>query len=148
MPQINPFLTYNDQAEQAAKLYTSVFGGKILETLRYGEGGPAPKGTVMTVVFELFGQRYTALNGGPSFKFAPGISLCVSCKTQDEIDAYWTKLLADGGKEWPCGWLEDRFGVSWQIVPANIGELISKPAAMQAMMKMTKLIIADLVAAR
>jgi predicted 3-demethylubiquinone-9 3-methyltransferase (glyoxalase superfamily) len=148
MPTITPFLTFDSQAETAANLYTSIFGGKILSVARYGDGAPAPKGSVMTVSFELLGQAYTALNAGPHFKFSEGFSLCVQCATQDEIDTYWAKLTADGGEPGPCGWLKDRFGLSWQIVPANIGELISRPAAMQAMMKMTKLDIAALVAAR
>ncbi|MBX3159748.1 MAG: VOC family protein [Deltaproteobacteria bacterium] len=143
---ITPFLTFEHQAEQAAKLYTAIFGGKIIDVTHYGDGAPRPKGSVMTVTFELLGQRYVALNGGPYFKFSEGFSLSVNCATQAEIDNYWGKL-ADGGEEGPCGWLKDRFGLSWQVVPANIGELLSKPAAMQAMMTMKKLIIADLVAA-
>jgi predicted 3-demethylubiquinone-9 3-methyltransferase (glyoxalase superfamily) len=145
---ISPFLTFDSQAEAAAQLYTSIFGGKIVDISRYGDGAPAPKGAVMTVVFELFGQRFVALNGGPHFKFSEGFSLCVTCQTQEEIDTYWSKLVADGGEEGPCGWLKDRFGVSWQVVPANIAKLISRPAAMQAMMKMKKLNIAELVGAR
>jgi predicted 3-demethylubiquinone-9 3-methyltransferase (glyoxalase superfamily) len=146
MPTITTFLTYNDQAEQAAKLYTSIFGGKIVDVTRYGEGTPVPKGTVMTVTFEILGQRYVALNGGPSFTFTEGVSLAVACTTQDEIDTYWAKL-TDGGQEGPCGWLKDRFGLSWQVYPAQLVELLSRPGAVQAMMKMKKLNIAELVAA-
>jgi predicted 3-demethylubiquinone-9 3-methyltransferase (glyoxalase superfamily) len=146
MPTVTTFLTYNDQAEQAAKLYTSIFGGKILEITRYGDGAPAPKGSVMTVAFEILGQRYMALNGGPPFKFTEGVSLAVACTTQEEIDTYWAKL-TDGGEEGPCGWLKDRFGLSWQVCPTQLGELLSRPGAVQAMMKMKKLNIAELVAA-
>jgi len=151
MPRITTFLTYNTQAEDAAQLYTSVFkNSKILSTSRYGEGAPAPKGSVMSVVFELDGQRFHALNGGPHFKFSEGISLFVDCETQAEIDDYSAKLTAGGGKQGPCGWLTDRFGVSWQIVPAILGKLLgdkdqAKAArVMQVMLKMTKLDIRGL----
>jgi predicted 3-demethylubiquinone-9 3-methyltransferase (glyoxalase superfamily) len=146
MPTITTFLTFNDQAEQAAKLYTSIFGGKIVDITRYGKGAPAPEGTVMTVAFEILGTRFVALNGGPSFTFSPGTSLFVACDTQAEIDAYWAKL-TDGGTEVACGWVTDRYGLSWQIVPARIAELLQKPGAMQAMMQMKKLDIATLEAA-
>ena len=151
MQRITTFLTYNTQAEDAAKLYTSIFKhSKILSTSRYGEGAPAPKGTVMSVVFELDGQRFHALNGGPSFKFAEGISLFVDCQTQEEVDDYSAQLIAGGGKQGPCGWLTDRFGVSWQIVPAILGKLLGDQdqakagRVMQAMLKMTKLDIRGL----
>lgn len=151
MSQITTFLTYNSQAEEAAKLYVSTFeNGRIVDVNRAGKGGPMPEGTVFSVTFELFGQTFYAMNGGPSFSFSQGISLFVSCETQAEIDRYWTKLLEDGGKEVQCGWLVDKFGVTWQIVPKILKELIGDkdPAkagrAMQAMMGMKKLDIAAL----
>lgn len=151
MAEITTFLTYDHQAEEAAHLYVSIFeNGKILDTMRMAEGGPAPKGTVLTVRFELFGKNYVALNGGPSFTFSQGISLCVSCDTQAEIDRYWSKLTEGGGKEIQCGWLVDKFGVSWQIVPKILPTLlgdkdpIKAGRAMQAMMKMKKFDIAAL----
>lgn len=151
MQKITTFLTFDNQAEEAAKLYLSVFeSGKIVSSMRYGDAGPGPKGSVLSVTFELFGQTFIALNGGPSFSFSQGISLFVSCDTQAEIDRYWTKLTANGGKEVMCGWLVDRFGVSWQIVPKVLGDMIGdKDAAkagraMQAMMTMKKLDIAAL----
>jgi predicted 3-demethylubiquinone-9 3-methyltransferase (glyoxalase superfamily) len=144
MPEITTFLTYNDQAEVAAKLYVSIFeGGKLLSST------PGPRGTVMSVTFELFGTRFIALNGGPTFTFAQGMSLFVLCDTQAEIDRYWARL-TEGGKEVQCGWLTDRFGVSWQIVPRGLGEMLSDrdPArsgrALQAMLGMKKLDIAAL----
>ena len=151
MQRITTFLTYNTQAEDAAKLYTSVFkNSKIISTSRYGDGAPAPKGTVMGVIFELDGQRFHALNGGPTFKFAEGISLFVDCETQAEIDDYTAKLIANGGEQGPCGWIKDRFGVSWQIVPRVLGQLLGDQdqakagRVMQAMLKMKKLDIKGL----
>jgi predicted 3-demethylubiquinone-9 3-methyltransferase (glyoxalase superfamily) len=150
MPTITTFLTYNDQAEDAVKLYTSVFPrSRIVQTTRYGDAGPGTKGSVMTIAFELDGQRFVALNGGPSFTFSPGISLAVSCDTQEELDRVWDGLVA-GGKPIQCGWLTDRFGVSWQVVPSRMGELIGDPdpvkgrRTMEAMLKMVKLDIAAL----
>jgi len=150
MPKITTFLTYDDQAEDAAKLYVSVFkNSRIGKVTRYGEGGPGPKGSVMTVTFELDGQEFVALNGGPHFKFTDGISLSVDCKTQEEIDSYWEKL-SDGGEEGPCGWLKDKFGLSWQINPTILGEMLgdSDPKkskrAMEAMLKMKKISIEGL----
>jgi predicted 3-demethylubiquinone-9 3-methyltransferase (glyoxalase superfamily) len=150
MQKITTFLTFNNQAEAAVNFYTSVFkNSKITSTSRYGEGGPGPKGGLMTAAFELDGQPFVALNGGPSFSFSQGISLLVNCETQAEIDDLWTKLTA-GGKEVACGWLTDKFGVSWQIVPTILGKLMSDkdPAksgrVMQAMMQMVKLDIAAL----
>jgi predicted 3-demethylubiquinone-9 3-methyltransferase (glyoxalase superfamily) len=144
MPKITTFLTYDNKAEEAARYYTSIFeGGKIVSTM------PGPGGSVLGVTFELLGQTFIALNGGPSFTFSQGISLFVSCDTQAEIDRYWEKLTA-GGKEVQCGWLVDKFGVSWQVVPKVLGDLLSdKDAAkagraMQAMLKMKKLDIATL----
>jgi predicted 3-demethylubiquinone-9 3-methyltransferase (glyoxalase superfamily) len=153
MQRITPFLWFDTQAEEAAKLYTSIFpNSKILNTARYGDAGPGPKGSVMTVEFELDGQRIIALNGGPQFKFTEAISLVVDCKDQKEVDHYWSKL-PQGGKESRCGWLEDRYGVSWQIVPTVLGRLLSDPDAkkakrvMEAMLKMKKIDIAALEAA-
>jgi predicted 3-demethylubiquinone-9 3-methyltransferase (glyoxalase superfamily) len=150
MQKITPFLWFDNNAEEAAKFYVSVFKkGKIRSVSRYSEGAPAPAGTVMTVEFDLFGQRFVALNGGPVFKFNEAISFVVSCKTQREVDYYWKKLSA-GGKEVQCGWLQDKYGVSWQIVPTVLMELMtSKDRAKaarvtQAMMKMVKLDIAGL----
>jgi predicted 3-demethylubiquinone-9 3-methyltransferase (glyoxalase superfamily) len=150
---ITTFLTYDTQAEEAAKLYTSLFGGKIKETTRYPGGGPKPEGAVLSVTFELLGQTYIALNGGPKFTFAQGFSLMVQVDTQAEIDRLWSALTENGGKEVQCGWLVDRFGVSWQIVPKQLGEMISHRdrakagRAMQAMMGMQKLDLPKLQAA-
>ncbi len=145
MPQITPFLTFNGNAEEAVNHYLSVFEeGKILSTMRAGENGPGPKGAVFSMTFELFGKTFYVLNGGPSFTFSQGISLFVECENQAQIDRYWTKLTENGGKEVQCGWLVDKFGVSWQIVPKNLGALLGKGGAMQAMMKMKKLDIAAL----
>lgn len=145
MQKITPFLWFDKQAEPAARFYTAIFkNSKIHGVERYGEGGPGPAGTVMTVCFRILGQEFLALNGGPSFKITPAISFVVNCTTQKEIDFYWRKLSA-GGKQAHCGWLEDKFGVSWQVVPAVLGGMLSdKNAAkaarvMQAMLKMTKL---------
>lgn len=150
MQTITTFLTFNDQAEEAAKLYTSVFkNSKINRVSHYGEGAPVPAGSVMSVTFELDGQEFFALNGGPQFKFSDGISLFVNCETQEEIDYYWEKL-TEGGAPGPCGWLKDKFGVSWQIVPSNLGKLLGNKdpekakRAMAAMMKMSKLDIKTL----
>jgi predicted 3-demethylubiquinone-9 3-methyltransferase (glyoxalase superfamily) len=154
MPRISPFLWFDNQAEEAANFYVSIFpNSKITNVSRYGEGGPGPKGSVMVVSFELDGQHVMALNGGPHFKFNEAISLVVDCKSQEEIDYYWEKLTAAGGQEVQCGWLKDKFGLSWQIVPAQMGEIMSNPnpakakRAMEAMMKMKKLDINALRAA-
>ena len=150
---ITTFLTYDTQAEEAAKLYTSLFDGKINEIMRHPPGGPGPEGSVLTVTFELLGQTYVALNGGPSFTFSQGFSLMVQVDTQAEIDRLWTALTANGGKEVQCGWLVDKFGVSWQIVPKQLGGMLSDKdkaksgRAMQAMMGMQKLDLAKLQAA-
>jgi predicted 3-demethylubiquinone-9 3-methyltransferase (glyoxalase superfamily) len=150
MQKITTFLTYNDQAEEAVNLYTSVFrNSKILSMHRQGDPGPGPRGALISASFELEGQRFMALNGGPSFRFAQGISLFVNCETQAEIDELWEKLSA-GGAPGQCGWLTDRFGVSWQIIPSILGALLSDPdaakagRAMQAMLGMGKLDIAGL----
>jgi predicted 3-demethylubiquinone-9 3-methyltransferase (glyoxalase superfamily) len=152
MSKITTFLTYDDRAEEAVKLYVSLFpNSRIKTTTHYGEaGGPMPKGTVMTIKFELDGQEYVALNGGPSFSFTHGVSLMVTCDTQEEIDRYWKKLTEGGGKEIQCGWLVDRFGLSWQIVPRVFMELMTSSdkarvqRMMAAMMQMVKMDIAAL----
>jgi predicted 3-demethylubiquinone-9 3-methyltransferase (glyoxalase superfamily) len=157
MQKITPFLWFNDNAEEAVKFYTSIFkNSKIGKIARYDEAGEKvagrPAGSVMTVEFELEGQDFIALNGGPHFKFTEAISFVVNCKTQAELDYYWEKLTA-GGEEVQCGWLKDKFGLSWQIVPTVLGELLSsKDAAesqrvMEAMLKMVKLDIKKLQAA-
>jgi predicted 3-demethylubiquinone-9 3-methyltransferase (glyoxalase superfamily) len=150
-PKITPFLWFDTQAEEAANLYVSIFkDAKLLGVSRYGDAGPGPKGSVMTVNFTLHGQGFTALNGGPHFKFNESVSFLVNCDTQDEIDHYWDKLIAGGGAPSQCGWLKDKFGLSWQITPRILGELArsGEPARvgrmMQAMMKMKKLDIAGL----
>lgn len=150
MQKITPFLWFNRDAEKAAKFYVSVFKkGKVGAISRYTEGGPAPAGSVMTVEFRLFGQDFVALNGGPVFKFNEAISFVVHCQTQREVDYYWKKLSA-GGREIECGWLRDKFGVSWQIVPTVLMDLLkgkdrAKAArVMQAMMQMVKIDIKKL----
>ena len=144
--QITPFLWFDGNAEEAVNFYTSVFkNSKIRHTARYGETGPGPKGSVMIIEFELNGQEFTALNGGPEFKFNEAISLLVHCKTQEEVDYYWEKLAADGGKHIECGWLKDKFGLAWQIVPDVFLELLRDPdqkkvdRVMKEMMTMKKL---------
>jgi predicted 3-demethylubiquinone-9 3-methyltransferase (glyoxalase superfamily) len=150
---ITTFLTYDTQAEEAAKLYSSLFGGTIKDTMRYPGGGPKAEGSVLSVTFELFGQTYIALNGGPTFTFGQGFSLMVQVETQAEIDRLWKALTENGGKEVQCGWLVDRFGVSWQIVPRQLHAMLAdrnkakSGRAMQAMMGMKKLDIAGLEAA-
>jgi predicted 3-demethylubiquinone-9 3-methyltransferase (glyoxalase superfamily) len=153
MPKITPFLWFDGNAEEAAKFYVSVFKpGKLGKINRYPEGAPAPAGSVMTVEFRLGGQDFVALNGGPEFKFNEAISFVVSCRTQREVDYYWRKLSA-GGQEIQCGWLKDKYGVTWQIVPTVLLELMSsrdraKAARVtQAMMQMVKLDIKRLKAA-
>jgi predicted 3-demethylubiquinone-9 3-methyltransferase (glyoxalase superfamily) len=150
MQPITPCLWFDDKAEEAARFYTSILpGSKVGLVTHYGSSGPRPKGTVMTVTFTLNGQDFMALNGGPEFKFSPAISLVVKCETQDELDGYWTKLSADKTQE-QCGWLKDKFGVSWQIVPAILERLVSDKdpvkaeRVMAALMKMKKLDIAEL----
>lgn len=147
---ITTFLTYESGAEEATKLYVSIFrNSRITRITRYGAGAPMPEGSAMTVQFELDGQEFIALNGGPHFKFSDGISLSVNCQTQAEIDHYWEKLSA-GGEPGPCGWLKDRFGLSWQVSPSLLGELLGDADAaraarvMQAMMQMSRIDIAAL----
>jgi predicted 3-demethylubiquinone-9 3-methyltransferase (glyoxalase superfamily) len=137
MQKITPCLWFDDQAEAAARLYTSIFKQSKIGTIaRYGDAGPGLKGSVMTVSFEIEGQEYLALNGGPHFKFTEAISLIVNCETQQEVDAYWEKL-SEGGEKSQCGWLKDKFGLSWQIVPTILRELFSDrdPAKSQRVMK-------------
>ena len=148
--KITPCLWFDWNAEEAVKFYTSVFkNSKILVVTHYGEAGPAPKGTVLTITFQIEGQEFIALNGGPEYKFTEAISLMVNCETQKEVDDLWSKLSADG-QEVQCGWLKDRFGLSWQIVPSVLLEMIqdSDPArskrVMEAMFQMKKLDIAQL----
>jgi len=145
MPEITPFLWFDTEGEDAANFYTSVFpNSKIVDVARYGSAGPRPEGTVMTVSFELDGKRFVALNGGPDFKFNESVSFLVNCKTQDEVDAYWSKL-SEGGEEGPCGWLKDKYGLSWQIVPTALNELLGDPdrekaqRVMKAMLSMKKI---------
>jgi predicted 3-demethylubiquinone-9 3-methyltransferase (glyoxalase superfamily) len=150
MQKITPCLWFDTEGENAANFYTSIFpSSKIVEVARYGSAGPRPEGTVMTVVFELDGQRFIALNGGPDFTFNEAISLTVDCEDQQEVDRYWDAL-TEGGEPGPCGWLKDRFGLSWQIVPKALNELIADPdreksqRVMAAMLKMGKIEIAEL----
>ena len=150
MPNITPFLWFDNNAEEAAQFYTSIFkNSRMRDVRRYGDGGPGPKGTAMTVSFSLEGQEFTALNGGPLFKFNESISFVVHCKTQEEVDYFWEKLLA-GGQRSQCGWLKDKFGLSWQIIPDILIELLGdKDAAkaqrvMQAMLQMTRIDIQKL----
>jgi len=155
MPPITPFLWFDTQAEEAMSLYVSLFpNSRITKTVRYDENGPGPAGTVMTMEAELNGVTFVALNGGPYFKFTEAVSFVINCADQAEIDRYWTGLTADGGQESQCGWLKDRFGLSWQVVPANLpaliggGDPVEAGRARAAMMKMRKLDIAVLEAAR
>jgi predicted 3-demethylubiquinone-9 3-methyltransferase (glyoxalase superfamily) len=127
MQKITPFLWFDHQAEEAVKFYLGVFrNAKILRTLRYGREGPGPEGTVMTVAFRIGEQEFTALNGGPAFTFSQAISFVINCTTQEEVDEYWKKLSANG-EEQPCGWLKDRYGVSWQVVPVILTEMLNDP---------------------
>ena len=148
--KVTTFLTYDGQAEEAMNLYTSVIpNSRITSTRYYGDAGPGEAGSLMTGTFELDGQEFMALNGGSSFTFGPGFSLFVSCETQDEVDQLWGKL-SEGGEQGQCGWLKDRFGVSWQIIPTVLGELLGDPdrekanRVMNAMLKMTKIEIDEL----
>ncbi len=150
MPKIFPFLWFDSQAEEAVMFYTSIFkNSKIGSVSRYGDAGPGPKGSVMVMEFDLEGQKFTALNGGPVYHFTPAISFFVNCETQEEVDFLWEKL-SQGGEVEQCGWLKDKFGVSWQIVPTILGQLMSDPdpekatRVTQAMLKMIKLDIAEL----
>jgi predicted 3-demethylubiquinone-9 3-methyltransferase (glyoxalase superfamily) len=148
---ITTYLWFDGNAEEAVELYTSIFPrSKVTKIARWGEGGPGPAGTVMNIAFEIDGQQLIALNGGPHFKFTPAISLFVSCESQAEVDRYWEKFLAAGGKATACGWLEDKFGLSWQIIPKQLVELMSDPdpkragRVAQALMTMQKIDVAAL----
>lgn len=144
VPRITPFLWFDSNAEEAVDFYISVFkNSRRISELRAVDEFQGPVGSVLTIWFEVDGQQLVALNGGPNFKFTEAISLVVNCASQEEIDEYWTKL-TDGGQEIQCGWLKDRFGLCWQVVPANIGELLSNPKAFKAMLGMKKLVIAEL----
>jgi len=150
MNEITPFLWFDTEGEEAATLYTSVFpNSRILDVSRYGSAGPRPEGMAMTVSFELEGQKFVALNGGPQYTFTEAVSFQVSCATQDEVDRFWSAL-SEGGEEGPCGWLKDRFGLSWQIVPTRLPELLGDPdpekaqRVMQAMLQMKKIEIDEL----
>jgi len=150
MQKITPFLWFDHQAEEAAKFYVSLFkNSKVVSVSRYGDAGPGPKGTVMVVAFQLDGQEFLALNGGPQFKFSPAVSLVVNCETQEEVDKLWEKL-SEGGQKQQCGWLQDKYGLSWQIVPTVLGKLMQDKDAkkservMKAMLQMHKLDIAGL----
>jgi predicted 3-demethylubiquinone-9 3-methyltransferase (glyoxalase superfamily) len=143
-PRITPFLWFDSNAEEAVDFYLTVFkNSRSLEVIHNGPATANPPSNILTIAFELDGQKFTALNGGPLFKFNESISFVVRCDTQQEVDDYWSKLTA-GGSEGQCGWLKDKFGLSWQIVPARFPDLIKHPKAMQAMFKMKKLDIAEL----
>jgi predicted 3-demethylubiquinone-9 3-methyltransferase (glyoxalase superfamily) len=150
MPALTPMLWFDTEAEQAADFYTSVFpNSKIVEVTHYGSAGPRREGLVMTVAFELDGQEFVALNGGPDFHFNEAISFIVNCETQEEVDTYW-ETLSEGGEEGPCGWLKDKFGVSWQVTPTVLTKLLADPDSqkaqrvMAAMLEMRKIDIASL----
>ncbi|WP_131787186.1 VOC family protein [Protofrankia symbiont of Coriaria ruscifolia] len=150
MPKTTPCLWFDTQAEEAAQFYASIFpSSTIVDVTHYGPGGPRPEGMVMTVTFVLDGQEYVALNGGPEFTFSEAISFQVSCTSQAEVDEYWSRL-TDGGEEGPCGWLKDRYGLSWQIVPTALRELLTDPdpgrsqRAMRAMLQMKKIDVTEL----
>ena len=150
MQKITPFLWFNGQAEEAVNFYVSIFkNSKAGSIQRYGDAGPGPKGSVMSATFQLEGQDFYALNGGPQFSFTPAISFFVNCETQQEVDELWEKL-SQGGEKGRCGWLKDKFGLSWQIIPSTLGKLLQgkepekSKRAMQAMMKMQKIDIATL----
>jgi predicted 3-demethylubiquinone-9 3-methyltransferase (glyoxalase superfamily) len=145
MQKITPFLWFNDQAEEAMNFYVSVFkDANIGNVARYGAAGPGPSGSVMTAKFQLFGQEFVVLNGGPRYTFTPAISFVVNCETQEEVDTYWDQLV-EGGRPSQCGWLQDKFGLSWQIVPTALPKLLGDPdrvkaqRVMQAMLQMTKI---------
>ncbi len=137
-PRISPFLWFDSKAEEAVEYYLGIFkNSRRLGTVASSVEAPAPKGEVLTIAFELDGQKFTALNGGPMFRFTEAISFVVRCDTQEEVDEYWSKL-SEGGSEGQCCWLKDKFGLSWQIVPARLPELIKRPKALQAMLRMRK----------
>lgn len=151
MTKVTPCLWFDTQSEEAATFYTSIFkNSRILKVAHYGDAGPRPAGMVMTVLFELDGQQFTALNGGPDFTFNEAVSFQVYCESQTEVDHFWERLSEGGGEPGPCGWLKDKYGVSWQIVPTLLDELITGPdqvmgqRVMKAMLSMTKIEIAEL----
>lgn len=151
MQKLAPCLWFDSEAEEAARYYTQIFpNSRILQTTYYGEGGHKPAGTVLTVTFEILGMEYMALNGGPNFPFTEAVSFIVYCDNQEEIDRYWNRLTAEGGAPVQCGWLKDRYGLSWQIAPSNLATLISSEhpqkaqAVMRALMSMVKLDLAAL----
>jgi predicted 3-demethylubiquinone-9 3-methyltransferase (glyoxalase superfamily) len=151
MPNITPFLWFNTEAEEAMNFYVATFPNSRVKGLtRWGDGGPGPKGAVLTANFELDGKEFTALNGGPQFKFTEAVSFVVMCETQEEIDKYWDRLTGEGGQESMCGWLKDKYGLSWQIVPSKLSKLLGDPdsaragRATQALLQMKKLDIAAL----
>lgn len=151
MQTINPFLWFDGRAEEAMNFYTSIFeNSKVLNVSRYGEGGPGPAGSVMSATFQIAGQTFHALNGGPMYTFSPATSFFIGCETQEEVDALWEKLTSDGGEPGQCGWLKDKFGVSWQVIPSALGRFLGDkdPArarrAMTAMLGMTKIDIQGL----
>ena len=151
MKGIIPNLWFDTEAEEAAEFYTSLFpDSKIVNVTHYGEAGPREAGMVMTVTFRLLGQDFTAINGGPDFRFTEAVSFLVDCDSQEEVDELWTKLTADGGEPGPCGWLKDKYGLSWQIVPSRLEELLldedpeKANRVMKAMLQMTKMDIAEL----
>jgi predicted 3-demethylubiquinone-9 3-methyltransferase (glyoxalase superfamily) len=150
MQKITPFLWFDSQAEEAANFYASIFkDSKILSIARYGEAGPGPEGSVLTVEFQLNGQKFVALNAGPRFKFTEAVSFVINCETQQEVDEYWEKLV-EGGEESMCGWLKDKYGLSWQVIPTVLPQLLQDKDAekakrvMEAMLKMKKIVIEDL----
>jgi len=149
MPAITPMLWFNNQAEEAAQFYTSVFKNSRIRTIsRYSDAGPGPKGSAMVVDFELDGQRFTGLNGGPQFTFSEAVSFVIHCRSQEEVDEYWNKLTSGSGKESQCGWLKDKYGLSWQVVPDPVIKMLSDPdpqkskRVMEAVFKMKKIDIA------
>ena len=151
MKKITPFLWFDNEAEDAARFYVLIFKNSKIGTItHYGEAGPRPKGTIMTVEFQLEGVEFVALNGGPQFKFTEAVSFSVNCETQDEIDFFWEELSADGGQTGPCGWLKDKFGLSWQVNPVVLGKMLAdkdhakSQRVMKAMMEMDKMDIAAL----
>lgn len=153
MQKITPFLWFDGNVEEAINFYTAIFKNAAIKNVsRYGEGAPLPAGSIMSATFELEGQEFYALNGGPMYSFTPAISFFIKCETQEEVDHYWYKL-AEGGSEQPCGWLKDKFGLSWQVIPDALGQLLQDKdpqraqRAMQAMLKMKKIDIAGLKAA-
>ena len=153
-PKITPFLWFDDNADEAVAFYSAIFpDARVIEEQRYPEGAPGPTGSLMTATFELAGQRFVALNGGPAFGFTEAVSFFIRCDSAEEVDHYWEALLADGGQPSQCGWLKDKFGLSWQVVPAKLTQYLSDPdpvkaqRVMQAMLQMSKIEVSALDAA-